>query len=112
MHSCGEGCGGDHTVIFASDGERLELTHKASSRMTLPPEQFVRLSGSKAGNRVCIPWKTFWGCPNYNFFGIVAVLLFGTATMFLLMKRAGIALGSNLGDKNSLMVQARDHCCR
>ena len=25
---------GDHTVIFASDGERLELTHKASSRMT------------------------------------------------------------------------------
>lgn len=29
--------------------------------------------------------------------------------MFLLMKRAGIALGSNLGDKNSLMVQARDH---
>ncbi len=25
------------------------------------------------------------------------------------MKRAGIALGSNLGDKNSLMVQARDH---
>ena len=20
--------------------------------------------------------KTFWGCPNYNFFGIVAVLLF------------------------------------
>ena len=28
---------------------------------------------------------------------------------FLLMKRAGIALGSNMGDKNSLMVQARDH---
>jgi 4-hydroxy-tetrahydrodipicolinate reductase len=23
---------GDHTVVFASDGERLELTHKASSR--------------------------------------------------------------------------------
>jgi 4-hydroxy-tetrahydrodipicolinate reductase len=23
---------GDHTVLFASDGERLELTHKASSR--------------------------------------------------------------------------------
>ena len=23
---------GDHTVIFAGDGERLELTHKASSR--------------------------------------------------------------------------------
>ncbi|MBN8460627.1 MAG: 4-hydroxy-tetrahydrodipicolinate reductase [Verrucomicrobia bacterium] len=25
---------GDHTVIFAADGERVELTHKASSRMT------------------------------------------------------------------------------
>lgn len=25
---------GDHTVIFAGDGERVELTHKASSRMT------------------------------------------------------------------------------
>lgn len=28
---------------------------------------------------------------------------------FPLMNRAGIALGSNLGDKNSLIVQARDH---
>jgi 4-hydroxy-tetrahydrodipicolinate reductase len=25
---------GDHTVIFAGQGERLEITHKASSRMT------------------------------------------------------------------------------
>lgn len=25
---------GDHTVMFATDGERVELTHKASSRMT------------------------------------------------------------------------------
>lgn len=25
---------GDHTVLFAADGERIELTHKASSRMT------------------------------------------------------------------------------
>ena len=25
---------GDHTAVFASEGERLELTHKASSRMT------------------------------------------------------------------------------
>ena len=24
---------GDHTVIFAADGERLEITHKATSRM-------------------------------------------------------------------------------
>ena len=25
---------GDHTVLFAGDGERIELTHRASSRMT------------------------------------------------------------------------------
>jgi len=25
---------GDHTVLFASEGERLEITHKASSRMS------------------------------------------------------------------------------
>jgi len=25
---------GDHTVIFAADGERVEVTHKASSRMS------------------------------------------------------------------------------
>jgi len=25
---------GDHTVLFASEGERVELTHRASSRMT------------------------------------------------------------------------------
>ena len=35
MHSLrGGDVVGDHTVVFASDGERLELTHKASSRMT------------------------------------------------------------------------------
>jgi 4-hydroxy-tetrahydrodipicolinate reductase len=25
---------GEHTVWFAADGERVEITHKASSRMT------------------------------------------------------------------------------
>jgi 4-hydroxy-tetrahydrodipicolinate reductase len=25
---------GDHTVVYAGDGERIELTHKASSRLT------------------------------------------------------------------------------
>lgn len=35
MHSMrGGDVVGDHTVIFAADGERVELTHKASSRMT------------------------------------------------------------------------------
>ena len=35
MHSLrGGDVVGDHTVIFAADGERVELAHKASSRMT------------------------------------------------------------------------------
>jgi 4-hydroxy-tetrahydrodipicolinate reductase len=35
MHSLrGGDVVGDHTVVFATDGERLELTHKASSRET------------------------------------------------------------------------------
>ncbi|MDR3815531.1 MAG: dihydrodipicolinate reductase C-terminal domain-containing protein, partial [Akkermansia sp.] len=35
MHSLrGGDVVGDHTAIFATAGERLELTHKASSRMT------------------------------------------------------------------------------
>ena len=35
MHSLrGGDVVGDHTVLFAADGERMELTHKASSRMT------------------------------------------------------------------------------
>ena len=25
---------GEHTALFATDGERVEITHKASSRMT------------------------------------------------------------------------------
>ena len=31
---CGDVCG-DHTVIFASDGERIEISHKATSRAGL-----------------------------------------------------------------------------
>jgi 4-hydroxy-tetrahydrodipicolinate reductase len=35
MHSLrGGDVVGDHTVIFATEGERLELTHKAASRDT------------------------------------------------------------------------------
>ncbi len=35
MHSMrGGDVVGDHTVVFAADGERVELTHRASSRMT------------------------------------------------------------------------------
>ena len=33
---------GDHTVLFAGDGERLEITHKASSRLTFAPRRTAR----------------------------------------------------------------------
>ena len=38
---------GDHTVIFANNGERVELTHKASSRETFTPmARCVQRNGS------------------------------------------------------------------
>lgn len=43
---------GDHTVMFAADGERFELTHKASSRMTFASgavRAALWLQGKKAG---------------------------------------------------------------
>ena len=39
---------GDHTVLFATDGERLELTHKASSR-TIFAQGALRAAGWVAG---------------------------------------------------------------
>jgi 4-hydroxy-tetrahydrodipicolinate reductase len=43
---------GDHTVLFAGDGERVEITHKASSRMTFAKgavRAALWLEGRKAG---------------------------------------------------------------
>ena len=43
---------GDHTVLFAGDGERIELTHRASSRMTFARGALRAakwLSGASAG---------------------------------------------------------------
>ena len=43
---------GDHTVLFAAEGERLEITHKASSRMTFAKgavRAALWLDGSQAG---------------------------------------------------------------
>ena len=39
---------GDHTVTFAADGERVEITHKASSRMSFA-RGAVRAAGWLAG---------------------------------------------------------------
>ncbi|KAA0018330.1 4-hydroxy-tetrahydrodipicolinate reductase [Salinicola corii] len=43
---------GEHTVLFAADGERIEITHKASSRLTFgngAVRAAVWLTGRKAG---------------------------------------------------------------
>ncbi len=43
---------GDHTVLFAGEGERLEVTHRASSRMTFAKgavRAAIWLAGRKAG---------------------------------------------------------------
>jgi 4-hydroxy-tetrahydrodipicolinate reductase len=43
---------GDHTVMFLGEGERIELTHKASSRLTFANGAMraaLWLSGRKAG---------------------------------------------------------------
>lgn len=45
---------GDHTVIYAGNGERLELTHKASSRLTfangaLRAAKWIQSEGLKSG---------------------------------------------------------------
>ncbi len=45
---------GDHTVIYAGDGERVELTHKASSRLTFATgavraARWIRSEGLKQG---------------------------------------------------------------
>ncbi len=39
---------GDHTVLFAEEGERIEITHKASSRMTFA-KGALRAAGWLAG---------------------------------------------------------------
>jgi 4-hydroxy-tetrahydrodipicolinate reductase len=41
---------GDHTVIFAAEGERIEITHKASSRMSFA-RGAVRAAGWVAGRQ-------------------------------------------------------------
>lgn len=42
---------GEHTVMFATEGERIEITHKASSRMTFA-KGAVRAAGWLAGREV------------------------------------------------------------
>ena len=53
---------GDHTVLFASEGERIEITHKASSRMTF----------AKGAVRACA-WLQGQPCGLYDMQDVLAL---------------------------------------
>ncbi|KFC47408.1 hypothetical protein DK37_12660 [Halomonas sp. SUBG004] len=42
---------GEHTVMFATEGERIEITHKASSRMTFAKRRARRTLGRQPASR-------------------------------------------------------------
>jgi 4-hydroxy-tetrahydrodipicolinate reductase len=52
---------GDHTVLFAGTGERIEITHKSSSRATYA-QGSLRAVRFLAGKRMaCSTCSTCWG---------------------------------------------------
>ena len=61
MHSIrGGDMVGDHTVLFATTGERLELTHKASSRDTFAWAHCAPRNGWRERNPECMTCKRCW----------------------------------------------------
>ena len=73
---------GDHTVLFAGDGERIELTHKAGSRSTFaigaikavkflsnhetPEDIELYFCGPPLMNQAVIKMAEDWGIPDEN----------------------------------------------
>lgn len=51
---------GDHTVIFAADGERVELTHKASSRLTFASGAVKAAQWLAAQPRAFMTCRMYW----------------------------------------------------
>ena len=51
---------GDHTVIFANTGERLELTHKASSRDTFANGALRAAHGWQSKSPACTTCRMCW----------------------------------------------------
>ena len=87
---------GEHTVIFAGPGERLELVHRAKSRETFAKGCFsARRNGSSANRRALFDARCARVC---NF----RLLICGRRKM-----RVGVALGSNLGDRLDNLRAAR-----
>lgn len=49
-------------MLFATEGERLEITHKASSRMTFAKGRFAQPCGWMVVSLVFTTCRTFWTC--------------------------------------------------
>ena len=56
---------GDHTVTFAAEGERVEITHKASSRMSFARAQCVLPVGLRLKKADCLICKMFLASSNW-----------------------------------------------
>ena len=51
---------GDHTVLFAAEGERIEITHKASSRMTFAKGAARAMAWWRTNPRAYTAWMMCW----------------------------------------------------
>ncbi len=101
---------GEHTVIFAGPGERLELTHRAASRETFAVGRVARRAlgastsrpGSTAWKMSLVSRERAMSAPPR---GGIARQFSGPGSQRM---RAGIALGANLGDRLLCLTTARD----
>jgi 4-hydroxy-tetrahydrodipicolinate reductase len=50
---------GEHTVTFAIDGERVEITHRATDRVTFA-HGALRAAAWLPGSPVCTGWTRCW----------------------------------------------------
>ena len=53
---------GDHTVLFAGLGERIEITHKSGSRMPYALGSLRAARFLKGARPACSTCRTCWGC--------------------------------------------------
>ena len=54
---------GDHTVLFAGTGERIEITHRSSSRATYADGSLRAARFLAGGSTACSAWTTCWASP-------------------------------------------------
>jgi len=53
---------GDHTVLFAALGERVEITHKPAAAPPSPTAPYAPPAGSPPSRTACSTCKTCWAC--------------------------------------------------